>query len=208
MQNFRSDIWPFSSFLSNRRLQVVLDGMSSQEYPVHSWVPQGSIHPPAFFLLYINDLPDDVICDLALCWKYCKGDLWQHLICGNNLNWPLNLNLIYETLDWGRKWLVDCDSRKTELVSLDWSNNTGANDGTKDGSVKMLGLTFSTKLNWGFCIISINKTASKKIWALICAKVALYLYKFTIRPWMEYFCHVLFLASLPGDAKQKLVRMG
>ena len=55
-----------SSFLSNRHLRVVLDGKSSQEYPVHAGVPRGSILGPTFFLLYINDLPDDVICDTAL----------------------------------------------------------------------------------------------------------------------------------------------
>ena len=55
-----------SSFLSNRRLRVVLYGKSSQEYPVNAGFPQGSILGPTLFLLYINDLPDDVICNMAI----------------------------------------------------------------------------------------------------------------------------------------------
>ena len=55
-----------SSFLSNRRLGVVLDGKSTQEYSVNAGVPQGSIFGPTLFLLYINDLPDDAICDIAI----------------------------------------------------------------------------------------------------------------------------------------------
>ena len=47
-----------SSFLSNRRLQVVLEGNSSQEYSFFAEVLQSSILGPTFFLLYINDLPD------------------------------------------------------------------------------------------------------------------------------------------------------
>ena len=63
-------------------------------------------------------------------------------------------------------------------------------------SFKMKGLTFSSKLDWGSYMISIAKTASKKIGALIRSmkflspEVALYLYKSTIRPCMEYCCHV------------------
>ena len=63
-------------------------------------------------------------------------------------------------------------------------------------SYKMLGLPFSSTLDWGSYIISSTKTASKKIGALIRSmkflspKVALYLYKSTIQPCMEYCCPV------------------
>ena len=53
-------------FLSNRRLRVILDGKSSQEYPVNAGVPQCPILSPTFFLLYINDFPDAVICNIAI----------------------------------------------------------------------------------------------------------------------------------------------
>ena len=56
-----------SSFLNNRQLQVALNGKSPQEYPINVGVPQGSILGPALFLLYINDLSDDVFCNIAIC---------------------------------------------------------------------------------------------------------------------------------------------
>ena len=108
-----------SSFLSNRQLQVVLDGKSSQEYPVNAAVPQGSILGPTLFLLYINDLPDDVICDIAIyaddttLYSKCDqaSDLWQQLELVSELESDLR-----DTVDWGRKWLVDFNAGKTQLV--------------------------------------------------------------------------------------------
>ena len=80
------------------------------------------------------------------------------------------MNLIYETLDWDKKWLVDFNAGKTQLVLFDRSNSNGSIDVKNDLSVldeksyfKMLRLTFSSKLDWGSYIISIAKTASKKL---------------------------------------------
>ena len=46
----------------------------------------------------------------------------------------MNLNLVYQALDWSRKWLVDFNAGKTQLVSFDWSINTDANDVNMDMS--------------------------------------------------------------------------
>ena len=123
----------------------------------------------------------------------------RHLICDNNWNWLLNLNLIYETL-WtgtGSGLLISmleklnwfCLTGLITLVLLMW---------------KWMGLFLRKNhllrcwgwlsfLNWIGALISIGTTASKKIGALICSmkffspKVALYLYKSTIPPSTKLF---------------------
>ena len=60
-------------------------------------------------------------CDLA-------SDMWQQLELASELEYDLR-----DTVDQGRKWLGDFNARKTQLVSFDWSNNTGVNDVEMDG---------------------------------------------------------------------------
>ena len=102
----------------------------------------------SLFLLYIHDLPDDVIYDIAIyaddtVHHKCDQapDLWQQLALASELESDLR-----DTVDWGKKWLVDFNTGKTHLVSFDLSDNTGAIDVKMDRSVleekssfKMLG---------------------------------------------------------------------
>ena len=74
---------------------------------------------PTLFLLYINDLPDDVICNIAIyaddttLYSKCDqaSDLWQQL----ELTFELESDL-QDTVNW---WLVDFNAGKTQLVLFD-----------------------------------------------------------------------------------------
>ena len=126
------------SFLSKRWHRVVLDGMSSQEYPVNAGVPKGSILGPTLFLLYVNGLPDDVICDIAIyaddtnfySERDQASDLWQQLELAYEVESALR-----DIVDKVKKWLVDFSAGKTQLVSFDQSNNNFSIDGIMNSSV-------------------------------------------------------------------------
>ena len=134
---------------------------------------------PTLFLLYINDLPDHVIYNITIyadkTTLYSKYDpasgLWQQLDLVSELESDL-----LDTVHIG----VNIDGFVLEEKS----------------SFKIFGFYFATKLDFGSYITSIVKTAFEKIGVMIRSmkffspEVALYLYKSTIRPCMEYCCHV------------------
>ena len=101
---------------------MVPDGKPSREYPGNVGVPQG------FFLLYINDFPDNVTCNIAI----HADDTTFYSQCEHApdfclLDWLLKLNLIYKTLQTGAGsgLLI---SRLEKLNLLCQSHSSGAND--------------------------------------------------------------------------------
>ena len=85
---------------------MVQNGKSAQEYPVNAEFPQGSILGLALFIQYTNDLPDDVICNIAIyandttLYSKCDqaSDLWQQLELASELESDLR-----DTVDWVKK---------------------------------------------------------------------------------------------------------
>ena len=117
-------------------------------------------------------------------------------ICGNSQSWRLSLNITYETCWNGvRSSLLISMLEKLDRITV-------AIDMKMDGSVldvksslKMVVLSFFSEMDWGTYIVSITKTACKKLgdysfYDISFLKVGLFLYKSTIQLCMEQCFHV------------------
>ena len=112
-----------SSFLSNRRLRVVLDGKYSQEYPVNAGVlkaPFLVLHFSYYTLMTFLMILSVILLSMLMILLSILSVI-GHMICGNNLNWLLNLNLIYET----RRTGVRSGLLISMLGELSWFHLTG-----------------------------------------------------------------------------------
>ena len=194
------------SFLSDRKIRVVLDGQSSSSYSINAGVPQGSVLGPTLFLIFINDLPDNILSKLAIYADdttvySCLGktnDVFDKVEMAAELEVDLRT-----VVEWGDKWLVTFNSSKTKLLSINRFKDPFLPSVMMNGAelpenshFRLLGLTFSNDFSWNNYIESIAKSAAMKVGSLYRARnflspeSILYLYKATIRPCIEYCCHI------------------
>ena len=181
-----------SSFLTNRRQRVVLrNGQSSWRW-VKSGVPQGSILGPIMFLVYVNDMPDDIACTAKMFADDTKvyNTIRVFEDCCKLQDDLNNLSL------WSRKWLLSFNESKCVVVKLKmafhymYTLNGHVLEQVK--SQKDLGVTISDNLKSSDHIMGMVKKANQKIgmirrcFSSLTKDKVLVLYRSIVRPILEY----------------------
>ena len=186
-----------NSWLSGRTQQVVLDGQASDPVPVLSGVPQGSVLGPVLFLLFINDLPDNIRSSVHLFADDCV--LYRNI---HSLQDCLTLQEDLTSLgqweaDWQMKFNVaNCHSMRVtrhqyhKQILFDYSLHNQTLENVQ--SAKYLGITITDNMDWGQHVSEISSKATKTLGFLrrnlafaprSTKEVA---YKTLVRPKLEY----------------------
>ena len=129
--NLKSDIWCYFFFSSwtgslHKNIQLVLEFLKTSFLVLHFSYYTLTTFLVMLSVILLSNADDTTLyskCDQA-------SDQWQQLELASELESDLR-----DTVDWGKKWLVDFNAGKTQLVSFDRSNNTGSIDVKMDGSI-------------------------------------------------------------------------
>ncbi len=207
----------FQSYLSNRSQRVCVNGTLSSDKIIHAGVPQGSVLGPFLFLVYINDISDELKCltrlfadDTSIGTSSQNVDIIQNSI-NDDLN---NLNI------WANKWLVNFNPNKTNYVYFSHRNTNRFptllfNDIpiSREDSHKHLGVHFAFDTKWTKHIESIINSASKMISSMRKLKYKLHrttlskIYSIYIRPVLEYSSDVWSNCSAFNEYKLELLQL-
>ena len=191
------------SYLTNRKQRTKFQHFTSEEEPVTSGVPQGSIIGPLLFLAFTNDLPEAF---LGKCKIVAYADDTQLLVEATNLKQLLKKieDLIQTAQKWYSKNSMKNNIGKTEVLII---NNKKANlkniniKVNDDGEVieikpkshiKILGVLIDDKLNWTKQVNSVKRNALNsirnlhRINHLLPTKLKVNLYNSLVSPYFDY----------------------
>ena len=187
----------FENYLSDRTQCVVLSGTHSDIVHISAGVPQGSILGPLLFLIYINDIVEDIHCKIRL----FADDTTLYIIVDNPLHAAITLNSDLEKINhWASRWLVSFNPSKTQSLLISRKHNKPFHPPILMNNTiiqevenhKHLGITLSSSGTWHEHISSIKQKAWQRINALRKFKFTLdrhsleIMYKTFIRPTLEY----------------------
>ncbi|MCG8078525.1 MAG: reverse transcriptase family protein, partial [Candidatus Thiodiazotropha taylori] len=182
-------------FLDNRKQSVVTNGTSSSSIPVSSGVPQGSVLGPILFLVYINDLPEQVRSRVRL-----FADDTAMYLCISSLS---EANILQKDLikleQWEKDWDMNFNPSKCQVLHVtrlkDPITSKYFLHKTELESVsaaKYLGVTISEDLTWGTHIDNITKKANQTL-GFVKRNIKVHnqnlkstAYKTLVRPQLEY----------------------
>lgn len=191
------------SYLSNRSFSVHINNYSSPPKPVPAGVPQGSIVGPVLFLDYLNDIPVQPRTNIA-----CFADDTASFTSSSDIDLVIGrLQLSVELLlAYFTKWKLKINTSKTEAIMFT-RKRTPPSRTLKIGnhsiawsrSVKYLGTTLDTKLNWTENISKLSVKGAKALNALnpvlnrrscLSSETKLRIYRTLVRPCITYACPV------------------
>ena len=187
----------FNDYLINRFQRVVLPGASSSWIPIRAGVPQGSILGPLLFLVYINDIVEEIHCKIRL----FADDTSLYIIVNDPVEAAQLLNSDLEKINqWAKKWLVSFNPAKSESLLLSRKRNKPYHPPvvmnnqpiTEVDTHKHLGLTFSSDCTWHEHLAQVKSKAwnriniMRKLKFLLDRKSLQTIYFSFIRPLLEY----------------------
>ena len=161
--NGKTNRW-ISSFLQDRHQRVVLGGEHSQWVRVKSGVPQGTVLGPLLFLIYVNDIPDELSSTVRLYADDC--------ILYSGIKTQLDATRLQDDLDrlsaWVDKWQMQLNPQKCHVLRFNASRSPVITKYTIGGTVlqetpshSYLGVEISNDLKWDKHISNITSSANK-----------------------------------------------
>ena len=102
------------AFLGNRSQTVVLEGEESGSVPVTSGVPQGSVMRPIMFLVYINDLPEELSSQVRL----FADDTAVYLTAGGSDDGTVLQTDLDRLSVWESQWDMEFNPSKCQVVRV------------------------------------------------------------------------------------------
>ena len=188
------------SYLSNRTQKVFVGSAKSQSLEVNAGVPQGSVLGPLFFLIYVNDIVENLLSITRLFADDTSLSCTTSVLA--DLEGILNHDLCLINV-WAKRWLVDFNPQKTEAILFTTQKNIpfpklmfGNVPVTFVDEHKHLGLTFSSDGKWNNHINNILTSAAKilgvmrKVKYKLSRKCLNQIYFTHLRPLLEYACIV------------------